>query len=210
MAELATTHTRSLVATALDEHTDLDALLGAILADSASVLPSDDVLTSPTEDSRPVSTYTSARVVATAVASTPATTTNDALAHVTVTVSERPAPRAQVGESSRTTRERQHERAVLLTPEDLDRSLRDVELEPTIEPRPEPRLDEIDAFLDARIGRMTTPGWSTFAPEPRSQNAALDNANVVSGGLLTGATRRMAAVAAALGLGVLVVWTVLR
>ena len=209
MAELATTRTRSLVATALDEHTDLDALLGAILADSASVLPSDDALTSPMEVERTGSPFTSARVVATAVASTPATTRNDALAHVTVTVSERPVPPAQGGEASRSARERQHERAVLLTPEDLDRTLRAAELEPVIEPRPEPRLDDIDAFLDARIGRMTTPGWSTFAPEARSQDAVLDNARV-SGGLLTGATRRMTAVAAALGLGVLVVWTVLR
>lgn len=211
MAELVTSHSRSLAVSTLDEHTDLDALLGAILADSASTCGSEPATGAEHYETRPMPSSASSRTVMATAVSTPRAASMDSMARVTVRVGERPATKVEpVIAPAPAARAPRAARSITMTPEDFELGIRSVELEPAAEERPEPRLDEIDKFLDGRIGRMTSPGWSTFAPEARSDDAGLFRGGMPATGPLTAATRRIAAVAAALGLGVLVVWTVLH
>jgi len=213
MAELAaTTHSRSLVITALDEHTDLDALLGAILADSASTTSQEEQPgTSPHRDPRAATSHTTTRVVATAAAVSPSTSAVESVTHVTVTLGGRTAtPDARVQASTAAPDARKMKQAAMLSLDDIDTGIRTVDVDSVAEEPREPRLHEIDAFLDSRIGRQTTPGWSTFAPEPAAEDVDVFSHGRASASVLSAAARRIAAAAAALGLGVLVVWTVLR
>lgn len=200
--------TLSTVVSALDEHTDLDALLGAILADTGArqSLSADLAARTATPARPPVSVPVAA--MAAAVQDVAAAPRHQAVP-VSVTVSRVEAPRL---------------------PEDdlgarLDARLRPTERRPAPEPErmgevlvpadhaplPEPSLDAIDAFLDARMRHNGGPGWSTFAPAPTDgQSVNVSASGHVGPSRLGSAVRRVAAAAAALGLGVLVIWTVLR
>ena len=205
MAELATSHSRSSVASALDEHTDLDALLGAILADSASTPQHDAVPGAPNYLEPPTTPAPATRVVATAASSTPATSAVESTTHVTLTMAQARASRVSEPASSKAASRARTSEPITLTLDDLESRIRTVELQPAPAERAEPRLHEIDAFLDSRIGRLNTPGWTTFAPAPSTPDVTPAPASALSA-----ASRRIAAFAAAFGLGVLVVWTVLR